>query len=58
MRVELRLADATAATLEIENEQEFNDLLNGKGRYMTGWAQTTTGEYVQLSQVVSLRRFG
>lgn len=58
MRVELGLADSRKVTIELESEQALNDLLNGAGAFETGWAMTKTGEYVRLSQVVSVRPRG
>ncbi|MDQ3857676.1 MAG: hypothetical protein M3327_04390 [Actinomycetota bacterium] len=55
MKLDLHLADGRKLALQVENERALYELLNGEGGYQTGWAQTSTGEYVRLSQVVSVR---
>ena len=55
MQVDLHLADGNKASVQVENDQAFYDLLNGEGAFSTGWAQADTGEWVRLSQVVSVR---
>jgi hypothetical protein len=55
MRVDLQLTDGRHATIEVENEQEFYDFQNGEKKYLTGWVQAMTGEWIRLSHVVSAR---
>jgi hypothetical protein len=55
MQVDLHLADGRKATVQVEDEQGFYDLQNGEGAFSTGWAPADTGEWVRLSQVVSVR---
>jgi hypothetical protein len=57
MRVDLHLADGKKVSVQVEGDQGFYDLLNGQGEYLNGWARADTGEYVRLSQVVSVRQY-
>lgn len=55
MRLDLHLTDGRKLAVHVKDESALYELLNGEGGYKTGWAQTSTGEWVRLSQVVSVR---